>query len=313
MSLAAVLIHIDSRLHQLGRMPGAVAAILDALHVRGLRAGLVGTRLIDAVQDRCEKAGLAWEDILVVPEVRGPALTAAATALAGTPARAALITPTPEVVAAAQRVGFLSVGVATASSPRALRRAGARVVYSDLAEVEQQLDEALQLLAPRSLDLTVEAMEALMDEALAEARSGQEAGEVPIGSVLVRGDGQILARGHNEAKALQLKIAHAEMQTCYHAAGQLPNDARDLVLVTTLEPCVMCLGAAMNLHVDTVVYALEAPTNGGIARVQAYDTPGSYLPRFVGGIRRAESLALLADWAATRPQATFMQDLLARV
>ena len=131
--------------------------------------------------------------------------------------------------------------------------------------------------------------------------------------MLARYDGTILARGHNEARRLGTRVAHAEMQALYDAAGHASRDVRDLVLVTTLEPCTMCLGAAMVMRVDTVAYALPAPDNGGIARVTPHDTPGSFLPRCVGGIGRTKSRALLEAWLARKPHHTFVRDLLAQV
>jgi tRNA(Arg) A34 adenosine deaminase TadA len=135
-----------------------------------------------------------------------------------------------------------------------------------------------------------------MTEALAVAREGMSSGEVPIGALLARGDGTIIARGFNELNRTQNKTAHAEMVTFARSAGKAPPEARDLILVSTLEPCVMCLGAAMEAAVDTVIYAFRAPADNGTERVEPPQSPESNMPRIVGGIMAHASRALFEQW-----------------
>jgi tRNA(adenine34) deaminase len=83
-----------------------------------------------------------------------------------------------------------------------------------------------------------------MDEALRLAQRAAEAGEVPVGAVIVK-DGRILARAHNQVETLRDATAHAEMIAITQAAEALENwrlDGADLFV--TLEPCAMCAGAA---------------------------------------------------------------------
>jgi tRNA(adenine34) deaminase len=80
------------------------------------------------------------------------------------------------------------------------------------------------------------------------------------------------------------------------ANGAIPPGARDVILVSTLEPCVMCTGAAMETAVDTIVYGLEAPADSGSTRVRPPDGPDSQMPRIVGGVLRDESRALFEEW-----------------
>src|SRR4029453_3610708 len=98
-----------------------------------------------------------------------------------------------------------------------------------------------------------------------------------------------------ELNKSQNKTAHAEMVTFDRSAGKVPTDARDLILVSTLEPCVMCLGAAMEAAVDTIVYALPAPAPGGTRRVEPPPTPESQMPRIVGRVLPDESRALFKE------------------
>src|SRR3954447_15917944 len=86
------------------------------------------------------------------------------------------------------------------------------------------------------------------------------------------------------------------MVTFAHAAGKVPTDARDLILVSTLEPCVMCLGASMEAAVDTIVYGLKAPADSGTGRVSPPESPESQMPRIVGNVLARESRALFEEW-----------------
>lgn len=155
--------------------------------------------------------------------------------------------------------------------------------------------------------------ESLMRHALNAARDGMAAGEAPIGCVLARGDGTIVARAFNEMNRTQSKIAHAEIVAFNRAAGRVPLEARDLILVSTLEPCVMCTGAAMEAAVETIVYGLRAPADSGTGRVTPPQSPESQMPRIVGDVLAAESRALFQRWLAMNaqsPQAAYVKQLL---
>jgi tRNA(adenine34) deaminase len=142
-------------------------------------------------------------------------------------------------------------------------------------------------------------VERLMLDALSVAREGMMAGEAPIGCVLARGDGTIVARGHNEQNRSGDKIAHAEIVTFHRAAGRVPRDAKDLILVSTLEPCVMCMGAAMEAAVKMVVFGLRAPADSGTGRVRPPESPESAMPVVVGGVRAEECRGLFERWLPT--------------
>lgn len=154
-----------------------------------------------------------------------------------------------------------------------------------------------------------------MRQALAAAEEGMRSGEVPIGCVLARGDGEVVARGFNELNRTGNPTAHAEMMTFARAAGRYAPDARDAILVSSLEPCVMCTGASMEAAVDTIVYALKAPADSGTGRVQPPFSPDSGMPRIVGDVLAEQSRALLHLWLQ-RPgnnpkQVAFVKQLLA--
>lgn len=171
--------------------------------------------------------------------------------------------------------------------------------------------------------LTAAQMQILMRAALDEAHLGMQEGEVPIGSVLVRpsdSELKIVARGHNRVNALQRKTAHAEM-IAFENAGighpgevpALPLDATDAILVSSLEPCVMCLGAAMEAGISTVIYGLAAPADNGTQRVTPPQSPESSMPKIIGRILAEESRQLLQQWLRSNEnteQAKFVRQLL---
>ena len=170
--------------------------------------------------------------------------------------------------------------------------------------------------------LTSEQQTMLMREALAEAQKGMDDGEVPIGCVLARGSGdslQIVARGYNRVNALHRKIAHAEIVAFENASGNgtsppaLPLDADKVIMVSTLEPCVMCLGAAMEAGVTTVLFGLQAPADNGTHRVAPPQSPESSNPVIIGGILADESRKLFEIWLRGKEQteqAKFVKQLI---
>jgi tRNA(adenine34) deaminase len=171
------------------------------------------------------------------------------------------------------------------------------------------------------MQITQEQKERLMREALAEAKQGMNEGEVPIGCVLaLGGEPRIVARGHNQINALSRKTAHAEMVAFENAGSHngepptLPLDAADVILVSTLEPCIMCLGAAMEGGVALVLFGLNAPADSGTQRVRPPESPESSQPAIEGSILAAESRALFEAWLQTNKgteQAKFVEQLLA--
>jgi tRNA(adenine34) deaminase len=101
-----------------------------------------------------------------------------------------------------------------------------------------------------------------MREALIEARKAAEAGDIPIGAVAVR-DGQIVGRGHNCREQSHDPTAHAEVVALRQAAQTLGGwRTVGVTLYTTLEPCPMCAGAAVNARVPRIVWAADDPKRG---------------------------------------------------
>lgn len=101
-----------------------------------------------------------------------------------------------------------------------------------------------------------------MRRALQEAEAARDAGEIPVGAVIVAGD-RIIARAHNLTETLSDVTAHAEMQAITSAANQLGGKyLTDCTLYVTLEPCVMCAGAIGWSQLRRVVYGASDEKRG---------------------------------------------------
>ncbi len=104
--------------------------------------------------------------------------------------------------------------------------------------------------------------ELFMREALKEAHRALELDEVPIGAVIVH-QGRIIARGHNLTERLNDVTAHAEMQAFTAASNYIGGKyLKDCTLYVTIEPCVMCAGAAYWTQVKRIVYGAADPKRG---------------------------------------------------
>ena len=101
-----------------------------------------------------------------------------------------------------------------------------------------------------------------MDAALALARQAAEAGEVPVGAVVVK-DGKIIGRGYNQPISSRDPTAHAEIIALRDAAAHLQNyRLNDCTLVVTMEPCVMCAGALLHARIARLVYGAREYKTG---------------------------------------------------
>ena len=108
-----------------------------------------------------------------------------------------------------------------------------------------------------------------MQAALDEARLAGEAGEVPIGAVVVF-DGAIIARGQNRVLRDLDPTAHAEIVALRAAAAALANyRLPGCTLSGTLEPCAMCAGAMIHARIDRLVFAAADPKAGAVGSVLA--------------------------------------------
>ncbi len=307
--------------HGLRVFPNA-PELLAAARRRGLRVVIATSSGRQAIETIERHAGWAFTrdaDAVVnaddAPSSKpAPDLVAAAVARTGlSPAQCAMVGDTPYDATSAAAAGVVTLGVTCGGNPpEVLRTGGVRRVYNDPADLLAQLDEAVAVASPTAAHLTRSTLEFLMGEALAAAAEGLAEGGLPIGAVVADTNGAVVTRGWNRAHRGGDKTLHAEMVALSAAAGR----AGPWVLVTTLEPCAMCTGATMQLGVDTVVYGTADPVNGGVKRVTPSASAPGRSPRFVGGVRPGESIALFRQWMGTHggnesPRAAFVRQLLA--
>ncbi|MDR5708790.1 MAG: tRNA adenosine(34) deaminase TadA [Armatimonadota bacterium] len=146
--------------------------------------------------------------------------------------------------------------------------------------------------------------EALMREALEEARRAAAYGEVPVGCVVVH-EGRIIARAHDRRETLEDPTAHAEILAVREAARFLGSwRLEGCTIVVTVEPCAMCAGAIVLARIARLVYGAESPKSGAVRslfricedprlnhRVEVVpgvlaEEAASLLQAFFGGLRR---------------------------
>lgn len=142
-----------------------------------------------------------------------------------------------------------------------------------------------------------------MEAALREARKAGVAGEVPVGAVVVGPEGEILARAGNRAVSSNDPTSHAEILALRKAARKFGNyRMTGCRLVVTLEPCVMCAGAAVHARVDEIVFGASDPKAGAVRSLYriASDPRLNHRPRVVSGILADECAAILKSFFASR-------------
>jgi len=146
--------------------------------------------------------------------------------------------------------------------------------------------------------------ESFMAQALDLARAAAEAGEAPIGCVIVDAEGQVIATGANAPISAHDPTAHAEIQALRHAAQALENYRLkpDLTLYVTLEPCAMCAGAISHARIARVVYGASDPKSGGVesgARVWDH-AQTHWKPKVTAGVEAEAAATLLKDFFKAR-------------
>ncbi|MDH3978068.1 MAG: tRNA adenosine(34) deaminase TadA [Gammaproteobacteria bacterium] len=146
--------------------------------------------------------------------------------------------------------------------------------------------------------------EAWMRHALALAQSAEQAGEVPVGAVLVQ-DGNIIAEGTNSPIAGHDPTAHAEIQALRRAGQSLQNyRLLNTVLYVTMEPCPMCAGALVNARVSRLVYGAPDMRVGAAGSVfDIVQSPQvNHRLEVTGGVLEEECRTLLQTFFRSRRQ-----------
>ena len=146
--------------------------------------------------------------------------------------------------------------------------------------------------------------EVFMESALAQARLALAAREVPIGAAVVAG-GRVIGEGFNQPISATDPTAHAEIVALQRAAIATGNYRLvGCTLYVTVEPCLMCVGAAFNARIDRLVYGADEPKFGAVRSVmRAEDVRLNHRFEVVAGVREEECRALMVEFfRARRPR-----------
>ena len=136
-----------------------------------------------------------------------------------------------------------------------------------------------------------------MGQALREAEKARDAGEIPVGAVVVC-QKQIIARAHNQTQILNDVTAHAEIMAITAASSHLGNKyLNECTLYVTLEPCIMCAGALAWAQLDRVVYGASDEKRGFMRYGKELLHPKTKLEY---GIKYDECAALMTEFFAQK-------------
>ena len=139
----------------------------------------------------------------------------------------------------------------------------------------------------------------LMKKALSEAQKGFDMGEVPIGALITGPEGNIVAQAHNRPISMKDPTAHAEILVLREAGAFYQNyRLQDTTLVVTVEPCPMCMGAALNARISRLVFGALDPKSGAAGSLYnlASDTRLNHRIEIISGIMEQECSKLLQDF-----------------
>ena len=144
--------------------------------------------------------------------------------------------------------------------------------------------------------------ETYMRFALVEAQKAFDDEEVPVGAVIVH-KGEIIARAHNQIKTLKDPTAHAEMIAITQAAAHFHNERlTGCDLYVTIEPCSMCIGAAILGRIERVVYGAHDPKTGACGSVVDLTKPGllNHDVEVISGVLENECRSIIQQFFLAR-------------
>lgn len=144
--------------------------------------------------------------------------------------------------------------------------------------------------------------ESAMQRALDLAREAANAGEVPVGAVVVL-DGRIVGEGRNQPIGTTDPTAHAEVVAMRAAAAAVGNyRLSGATLVVTVEPCLMCVGAMVHARIGTVVFGAAEPKAGALgSTIAAHELPSlNHRMAVVGGVLDDECRAVMQAFFRAR-------------
>ncbi len=138
-----------------------------------------------------------------------------------------------------------------------------------------------------------------MRAALDLAKSAAEVGDVPVGAVVVDGQGNIIGRGFNTREVENNPLGHAEVNALNDAAKNLGSwRLDDCTLVVTLEPCTMCAGAIVQSRIGRVVFGAFDEKAGAVGSLWdvVRDSRLPHRPEVISGVLAQEAAQILTDF-----------------
>lgn len=141
--------------------------------------------------------------------------------------------------------------------------------------------------------------EKFMKSALKCAQKALDEGEVPIGAVVVL-DGKVIARGHNRRTKKQVATAHAEIEAIEKACKKLGSwRIPECDLYVTLEPCPMCMGAALNARIRKIYFGAPEDKGRSLTKELAEANLLNHKIEVEGGVLKEECAAILSRFFST--------------
>lgn len=146
-----------------------------------------------------------------------------------------------------------------------------------------------------------------MNHALQLAQSAGDAGDIPVGAVIINSNGELIAEGENRKERDQDPTAHAEIVALRAAATTLQTwRLHKCILYVTLEPCPMCAGAIVHSRLGLVVYGVDDAKTGALRTV--LNIPDSAASNHklgvIGGILESDCRNMLQTWFTNRRHST---------
>jgi tRNA(adenine34) deaminase len=155
--------------------------------------------------------------------------------------------------------------------------------------------------------MSVKTPEYFMHQTIALAAEAIELGEFPIAAIVTL-DYEIISKSTTAEQREKRFLVHAELLALetVDKLGLPPPKRRQAKLFTNLEPCLMCIGAAMSSFIGEIYYSLESPADGAVNLVETWarkkaDMPGYIAPIITGGILRHESIDIFKKYVSVAP------------
>ena len=151
----------------------------------------------------------------------------------------------------------------------------------------------MNIIAPEISDMN---LEKFMNSALEEAELAGQAGEIPIGAIVVI-DNQVISRGRARHKEIKSQLSHAELNAMLDGGEQLWKDYRKAILFTTVEPCPMCLGATVMADIPHIIFALHDNIGQSSLSIETNPHINRHIKTYFGGVLEERSIGLFKRYA----------------